>query len=208
MRAIAEVVSATVLDLVAQSLPLNTGEDSASTDKAKDRPRFGSFVKVDCANDSIKVIAIVNNIVTGPIDGVHRPSALGLTREQLHLEQPQIFSLLRTDIHASIIGYIKNGAGFEHLPPHPPEVHDFVYHATASDIDQVSQDFEFLRLLSTNANGPIDELLGASIREAYGARSKDDDFLLKAGEALSRLFRSDYDRLVSILRKIRPLRDV
>lgn len=200
MQAIAEVVSATVSSLVAQSLPSTASGGSGGLSK----PRFGSFLRVGSADKKTAIIAVVNDVLTGPIDGVHRPSAFGLSREELKAQQPQIFSLLRTDVHASIIGYIENGRAYQHLPPHPPEVHDFVYHATASDIERATSDFEFLRLLSQATVGSIDELLAAAIREAYQARRNDDAFLQQAGQAFSQLFRSDYERLVSVLKKIKP----
>jgi len=200
VQAIAEVVSATVSSLVAQSLPLTAGGDATGPHK----PRFGSFVRIGASDKKTAIIAVVNEVLTGPIDGVHRPSAFGLSREELRDQQPQIFSLLRTDVHASIIGYIENGRAYQHLPPHPPEVHDFVYPATTSDIERVTNDFEFLRLLSHATVGSIDELLAAAIREAYKARGKDETFLQQAGQAFSQLFRSDYERLVSVLKKIKP----
>ena len=200
MQAIAEVVSATVSSLVAQSLPSSAAGDSSTHHK----PRFGSFVRVASSDKKTAIIAVVSDVLTGPIDGVHRPSAFGLSREELRAQQPQIFSLLRTDVHASIIGYLENGRAFQHLPPHPPEVHDFVYHATTSDIERVTNDFEFLRLLSQATVGSIDEFLAAAIREAYQARGKDETFLQQAGQAFSQLFRADYERLVSVLKKIKP----
>jgi hypothetical protein len=197
VQAIAEVVSATVTDLVAQSL-------SSTQGGAPDKPRFGSFLAVGPSEKKARIIAVVNNVLTGPVDGVHRASAFGLSREELRNQQPQIFALLRTDVHASIIGFIEDGRAFQHLPPHPPEVHDFVYHATTSDIESVTSDFDFLRQLSYAADGPIDELLAATIREAYMARGNNEAFLHRAGQAFSQLFRSDYERLVSILKKIKP----
>ena len=197
MQAIAEVVSATVTNLVAQSLLSTQGD-------ASDKPRFGSFLAVGSREKKTRIIAVVNNVLTGPVDGVHRPSAFGLSREELRTQQPQIFALLRTDVHASIIGFIEDGRAFQHLPPHPPEVHDFVYHATTSDIERVTSDFDFLRQLSYAGDGPVDELLAATIREAFTARGNDEEFLHRAGQAFSQLFRSDYERLVSILKKIKP----
>ena len=198
-QAIAEVVSATVTGIVAQTLP----KDGAALEPSG-KPRFGSFLRVPSGKDGVSIIAVVHDVLTGPIDGVHRTSAFGLTREQLQSEQPQIFALLRTDIHASIIGYVKGSQSFCHLPPHPPEVHDFVHHATAHDITLITEDFDFLRLLSSLSTLPTDELLAAAIREAYVAGGKDHKFLERAGQSLCQLFRADYDRLVSILKKIRP----
>ncbi len=199
MQAIAEVISSSVTSFVAQSL-LQDGRLSFAADNA----RFGSFVTIESPGNDLKIIAVVNDVMTGPIDGVHRTSAFGLNREQLKLEQPQIFALLRTDLHAAIIGYQQGGKTFQYLPPRPPEIHDFVFSAQKQDIEAVTRDFEFLRLLAAVTSVPGDELLAAAVREAYSAKGKDRHFLLKAGQALSQLFRSDYERLVSVLRKIKP----
>lgn len=197
-NAIAEVVSATVYELVAQIF-VSSGQDNGA-----ENPRFGSFIRIESGSTNLKVIAVVNNVITGPIDGVHRATAFGLTRQELYKQQPQIFALLKTDINATIIGYLEGMRSFQYLPPHPPEVHDFVYHATKSDIDAVTESMDFLRLLSGAAPGICDELLAASVREAYLAKGKDSQFLYSAGQAFCQMYRNEYDRLVSMLKKIRP----
>ncbi len=195
--AIAEVVSSTASSVVAQCLPSNH-------QKSQQIPRFGSFIRIESSERDLSTIAVVNNVVTAPIDNVHRTSAFGLSREELRIQQPQIFSLLRTDIHACLIGFKNKEQSFRYLPPYPPEIHDFVYCASISDIDTCTKDFDFLRLLSSLSDGPLDELLAAAVREAYLAKDSDKKFLLQAGQSLSQLYRGDYDRLVSILRKINP----
>ena len=199
MQAIAEVVSSSVTSVVAQSL---TRDDELSL--SDNRARFGSFVKIASGSDDLEIFAVIHDVVTGPIDGVHRTSAFGLNREQLRQEQPQIFALLRTDLHAAIIGYKQRTKAYQHLPPRPPEVHDFVYVADKKDIEAMTADFEFLRLLAAVPTVPADELLAAAVREAYSAQGQQKTFLIKAGQALSQLFRSDYERLVSVLKKIKP----
>jgi hypothetical protein len=168
------------------------------------KPRFGSYLTVDCPETSIKVYAVLYNVITGPQDNVHKPFALGMTRERLKVEQPHIFSLLRTELHAVIIGYRQSGIIHQYLPPYPPDVHDFVYQTEASEIEELTEGFEYLRLLTTVSSVPVDELLAAAVREAYRARDNDYDFLVSAGQALSNLLRADYDRLLCVLQKIRP----
>jgi hypothetical protein len=199
LQAIAEVVSSSVTAVVAQSLSQDR-ELSLSDDRA----RFGGFVKIASGSDDLEIFAVIHDVVTGPIDGLHRTSAFGLNREQLRQEQPQIFALLRTDLHAAIIGYKQGKKAYQHLPPRPPEVHDFVYAADKKEIEAMTADFEFLRLLAAVPTVPADELLAAAVREAYAAQGERKSFLLKAGQALSQLFRSDYERLVSVLKKIKP----
>lgn len=148
---------------------------------------------------------------------MHKPSALGLTRDQLRVEQPHIFALLKTEVHAQIVGYLdwSDKAIYQHLPPQPPEVHDFVYSASQEEVFKLSSEFEFLRLLNGVTSVPADELMAACVREAARARAQTYDsaaeaeqastaYLIEAGRAISQLFRSDYERMLSIVRKIKP----
>ncbi|CAN5339546.1 HAS-barrel domain-containing protein [soil metagenome] len=175
------------------------------------KPRFGSFVRVDSPENDISIFAIVFNVITNPPDSVHKPSALGLTRDQLRVEQPHIFALLKTEVHAQIVGYLDwaDKAIYQHLPPQPPEVHDFVYSASKEEVLKLSSEFEFLRLLNGVTSVPADELMAACVREAARARTESDSeqstaYLIEAGRAISQLFRSDYERMLSIVRKIKP----
>lgn len=196
---LAEVISSSITGVVAQCLM--SSDKDGMPEAAK--PRFGSFLKISTAN-KIDVLTVVHNVITGSPDAVHHPWALGLSREQLREEQPHIFSLLRTEVHAVVIGHKERGEVYQHLPPIPPEVHDFVYQASEEEIRQVTQGFDFLRLISTVTTVPQDELAAASIREAYKAHGEEYSFLVEAGQALSHIFKNDFDRLVAILRKIRP----
>ncbi len=196
---IAEVISSSITGVVAQCLMSADKDGMPETSK----PRFGSFLKIRTSGN-IDVLSVVHNVITGSPDAMHQPWALGLSREQLREEQPHIFSLLRTEVHAVVVGYIDRGEVYQHLPPVPPEVHDFVYPASDEEIRKVTQGFDFLRLVATVTTVPQDELAAASIREAYKANGKEYSFLVEAGQALSHIFKNDFDRLVTILRKIRP----
>lgn len=195
---IAEVTASSITDFVAECLP----ENKDVADLAP-KPRFGSFLKV-LTHDQRSIFAVAYNVKTGPHDSIHKPAALGLTREELRLQQPHIFSLLRTEVVAILVGHGFRDQIYQHLPPQPPDVHDFVYPATSEEIRSLTRDFEFLRLLAYVKEVPSDELMAATIREAHRALGSDDDFLLAAGRALSTMMRSDYDRLLTVLRKIKP----
>ncbi|MBS2009810.1 MAG: hypothetical protein JST01_22340 [Cyanobacteria bacterium SZAS TMP-1] len=207
---LAEVLTSSITGLTAETLPekLNQGQPAA-------RPKFGSFVKVASPENGIDIFAVVFDVVTNPPDSVHKPSALGMSRDRLRLEQPHIFALLKTHMQAAIIGYRdiaeKPGAGeegaiFQHLPPQPPDVHDFVYEASRQEVISLTSNFEFLRLLAHINSVPTDELIAAAIRRSATARVDGgaDIYLIEAGRAIAQLFRSDYDRMVSIVKKIRP----
>ena len=194
---VAEITASSITGFQAECLP---GEGTPSDLPPK--PRFGSFLRVESSDTSI--FAVAYNVITGPQDSVHKPSALGMTREELRLEQPHIFSLLKTEVHALLVGHGSDARIYQHLPPHPPDVHDFVYQATQEEIRELTSNFEFLRLLLNVSEIPSDELIAATIREAHLALGKDPTFLVEAGRALSNIMRSDYDRLLTILKKIRP----
>lgn len=196
---IAEVISSSITGVVAQCLMTSDKDGMPETLK----PRFGSFLKILTDSD-VAVLGVVHNVITVSPDSVHQPWALGLSRDQLREEQPHIFSLLRTEVHAVVVGFIERGEVYQHLPPIPPEVHDFVYPAADEEIRKVTQGFDFLRLIATVTTVPQDELAAASIREAYKANNEEYSFLVEAGQALSNIFKNDFDRLVTILRKIRP----
>ncbi len=202
MKAIGEVLSSSITELVAECWQQQN--DSGFAPDLPERPRFGSFLRVTSADNALNIFAVVCDVSTGPHDSTHRPTALKMTRDQLRMEQPHIFALLRTEIYATVIGY-SNGAVYRTgLPPHPPEVHDFVYKAIDEEVAAITEDLDFVRLLSRVSRVPSDELIAATIREACSARGGDYDFLVQAGQSLAQTFRDDYDRLSSVLRKIRP----
>lgn len=215
---LAEVLTSSITGLVAETIKNSAGNSSNVGSSGKVlKPRFGSFVRVDSPENDISIFAIVFNVITNPPDSVHKPSALGLTRDQLRVEQPHIFALLKTEVHAQIVGYLdwSDKAIYQHLPPQPPEVHDFVYSASQEEVLKLSSEFEFLRLLNGVTSVPADELMAACVREAARARAQTYDsaaeaeqastaYLIEAGRAISQLFRSDYERMLSIVRKIKP----
>jgi hypothetical protein len=197
--AIAEVLSSTITTVIAQT---STHDEI----RGQVKPRFGSFLTIASDDSDLRIFAVVYNVIAGAPDSVHKPLAMGMTRDQLRSEQPHIFSLLRTEVHGAIVGYEKNGIVYQHLPPHPPDVHDFVFPSTIEQITELTQSFDFLRLLLHISSVPADELLAATIREAQQTTGRSEQFLIAAGQSLSQLLQNDYDRLLSLLRKIRPSR--
>jgi len=202
LKPVAEVINSSITEFKAECLG-GGGLDFPV------KPRFGSFLKVGEPDAPLHIFAVTFNVLTGPLDNVHKPSALGLTRAQLQIEQPQVFSLLKTEVSACIVGHSQNGKIYTHLPPQPPDVHDFVFEAKGDEVALLTKDFEFLRHLAQITQVPDDELLSATIREAcalaYGQdRLLERDFLVGAGRFLSNSYRADYDKLLSVLKKIRP----
>ena len=199
MAAIGEVLSASIKGFIAESWRLT--DDFKSSDEA---PHFGSFLKSRSEETGVTVYGVVYDIVTGPRDQHHKPVALQMTRDELRREQPQIFSLLKTEWHVACIGYRQERSAQCSLPPQPPQVHDFVFVLDREEVVELTESLEFLRLVSLAPGAMQDELVAAAIRSAAKARHEEYQYLVDAGQHLSKLFREDYERLGSVLRKIHP----
>ena len=184
---IGEVIESSTTEFIAESRALNGA------------PPFGAFVKV--VSDPITIIGLVFNVFTHSIEPNRRPTAYGKTEEELRLEQPQIFELLKTEFQAIVLGYQDDGGVRQLLPPHPARIHSFVYPCLEPDIQAFTSSSDFLRTILNTSRVPADELLIATIRSAYGAHGH-QEYLIQTGKELSRLIRDDYDRLSSIIRRI------
>lgn len=199
MAAFGEVLSSTITSLTAQCW-----QDDDVTQAPNMVPRFGSFIMADSVELGILVYAVVFDVIAGPQDNIHKPAALRLSREELRAEQPQIFALLKTEVHAAIVGYSERGRFEPGLPPHPPQVHDFVYPTSKEEVRKVTEDLDFVRLISGVTSVPTDELIAATIKEAGKAYPDEYEFLVRAGQSLAQNLEGDYNRLASVLRKIKP----
>ena len=200
----AEIIETTTTEFLAQCLE---PEDLSFPPM----PPFGSWVCAVDEESGNQVYAVVYHATTMPIDSVHRAVALGLSLEALREEQPQIFSMLKTEFRAAIVGFKEksvnigtNGRVYQYLPPRPPQIHQAVNHCQAEEIIQFTEELDFLRTLLFISGAPVDSLAAAAIRGVYQLRKTDREWLIKAGRHLSMLLKDDYDRLRYILSQIHP----
>lgn len=186
---------------IAEVIESSTTEFAAQARELHGSPPFGTFVK---AGTSPTCFAMIYTISTGSTDPNRRPIAYGKTEEQLRKEQPQIFELLRTEIRAKIVGYADEYGIQQLVPPQPPKLHSFVFTCTTEEVQAFTQRFEYFRTLLGIGGTLNDELLIAAIQQSCGCQAQAArSCLIRAGKELSRLLRDDYDRLESILRRIR-----
>ena len=162
-------------------------------------PPFGSFVKT--APESV-IYGLVYNASTRSIEPNRRATAYGKTEDELRMEQPQIFELLKTEFEAATIGYLAEEGTRQVLPPHPPHIHSFVYPCTEAEVKALTGNGDFLRSILSSPRLPADDLIIAAVRNAWHARSYDMPYLVSLGKDLCRLVRDDYDRLSSLMRRI------
>ncbi|MCY7390819.1 MAG: hypothetical protein LH647_04760 [Leptolyngbyaceae cyanobacterium CAN_BIN12] len=203
---IAEVIETSTAEFLAQCLDPDDLSFPAM-------PPFGSWVKSAEEESDNQVYAIVYYASTSPIDSVHRARALGLSLQELREQQPQIFAMLKTEFRAAIVGFepysarnsgVKPDASviYQHLPPRPPQLHQAVYQCDADEILRFTDRLDFLRTLLQMNGVPVDALVAAMLREVYGLRRADRDWLVQAGRMLSLYLKDDYDRLRTILSQV------
>ncbi len=156
------------------------------------------------------VYALVYGANTASLEANRRPSALGFADEdEMRLQQPQIFELLRTEFSGLLIAYSEGGDKplRRHLPPLPPRIHSRVYPCSSEETRLLTEDLSFLRGLLLPSGGalagvPSDELAAACLRVARDVQADDQAFLLRAGRTLATLLATDYERLQAILRNV------
>ncbi len=185
---IAEVVESSTTLFVAECRELHVS------------PAFGSFVRVE---STPSIYGVVFQVLTHSMEPNRRVTAYGKTEEELRLEQPQIFELLKTEIRVLVVGFRDEAGGIrQFLPPQPPRIHSFVYACSPAEVREFTVQTDYLRTLLGVPGLPADELLIASTRAALGANGGDEGFLLRTCKEIAMLFCEDYGRLTSILRRI------
>ncbi len=195
---LAEVVATSTTEFLAQCLEPDNLDFPLM-------PAFGSWVKSQ-QDENSEVIAygVVYHATTAPIDSVHRAVALGLSLQELREQQPQIFAMLRSEIKVVLLGFSSVGNIYQHLPSQPPQIHQAVYGCEDSEIENFTEELNFIRTLVQMTNAPVDELIAAVLRNVYQVRKCDRNWLVQAGRKLSILLKDDYDRLGAILGQVHP----
>ena len=184
-----EVIESSTADMVAEARELDAA------------PPFGSFVHTDA---DFPTVGVVFNTTTQSIEPNRKAVAFGMSAQELRMQQPQIFELLRTHFQVHLLGYMDGADPVHVLPPQPAPVHSFVYECDDELVRTWTAGEEYLRSLlnSQSQRLPVDDLVIAVVRRTLRAHEAAADFGLRTGKQLARLLRDDYDRLSSILRRI------
>ncbi|WP_121969719.1 HAS-barrel domain-containing protein [Leptolyngbya sp. BC1307] len=196
---IAEVIETSTTEFLAQCLEPEDLSFPAM-------PPFGSWVKAYDEEADNQIYGVVYHATTSPLDSVHRARALGMSLDELREQQPQIFAMLKTEFRVAIVGFVPLATQrtYQHLPPRPPQVHQAVHCCEPDEVISFTEELDWLRTLLQVSGVPTESLAAAAIREVYGLRDLDRDWLVRAGRTVSVLLKDDYDRLRMILSQIHP----
>ena len=199
----------TTIEYAGEVIESSTSELVAEARELDAAPAFGSLVHVEA---DFSTVGVVFNISTQSIEPGRRAMAFGMSANDLRMQQPQIFELLRTHFQVHVLGYMEGADPVQVLPPQPAPVHSFVHECDDELVKQWTASDEYLRnLLNRPAQRlPADDLVIALVRRALRAHDgvretapeTAREFGMRTGKQLARLLRDDYDRLGSILRRI------
>ena len=168
-------------------------------------PPFGALL---CSTVERRTIyAVVYQVATTGIDPGSWPVVRGHTglRDQaIYDANPDLAQVLRTDVSALIVGFHDGPMLLQVLPPDPPPLHWTVYECDAEICRAFGADTAYLRSLVDAVQAPSDELIGAHVRLMDSYAGAGDAYLPRAGRELAELLRSDYQRLRSIIERVRP----
>ncbi|RJP30180.1 MAG: hypothetical protein C4527_10200 [Candidatus Omnitrophota bacterium] len=162
-------------------------------------PAFGSFIQVGV---EICRIGVVYNVETTSIDPNRRPSALGLSEEQLQRSYPQLSSLLRSQFQALLIGWLSDNRFVYGLPQTPPSLHAQVQPCRDEVIRCISRDLGFLRLIYASGKSATEDLLLGVCRSIIEAHERKRTEAVRVGKAVSELYRDDYDTLKRFITRL------
>jgi hypothetical protein len=192
-------------DRAGEVIEASTTEFTAQCYELYCSPSLGCLVKT--GDGSIEQYGIVYNTVTSGIEPGRRPVARGkdeASEDGIYRSSPQLLKLMRTEFSSLVAGYREEDRIFHYLPPRPARIHSFVRECGDDEIREFSRSFDFLNIIiNSGISVPVEEVVAASLRRMSRVYDEPQQFLIAAGKELAVLMGSEYNRLKSILGKIK-----
>lgn len=167
-------------------------------------PQFGDLVKVPLP-DETDIFGLIYDVQVRDDPAVRQLILVGEMEAEAVLDQREN-RLVPIEISVLVVGYQRDGALIQGLPPQPPVSLDVLTLCGEADLQRFSQQLDYLRLVLNAAQIPADELIIANLRRAADTYPPETrrQFLVNAGRELARLLSFDLVRLDAILKRIKP----
>jgi hypothetical protein len=167
-----------------------------------DLPVFGSFCKSEAQRGQSNVIGLIYDISIED-DEFARQMAIAEKLEPENIADQQA-RLLPVEISALSVGYLRGDRYIQTLPPQPPISMAPIYSLSTEEIHAFTSKLDFIPLILSASQLPVDDLLVAAIHQAAGTRSVDEQrsFLLEAGRECARWLARDLTRLEGVIHKL------
>ncbi|MBN1644195.1 MAG: hypothetical protein JW856_05205, partial [Dehalococcoidales bacterium] len=153
------------------------------------------------------IYGIVCQAGTAGIEPGRRPIARGkdeASEEAVYQSNPQLTKLLRSEFQVLVVGHRAGDKIYQYLPSVPAHIHSFVHLCANEEVGEFSQSFDFLGILtSTRLPVSIEDVIAAALREMSKAQPDPHAFLVAGGKALTSILSGDYQRLKTILMRLK-----
>jgi len=166
-----------------------------------DLPSFGAFCKIEAQHGHSQVIGLIYDISIEDDEFARQMAAAeNLSPEQI--SDHQYNRQVPVEFSALAIGYQRDDQFHYNLPPQPPLTLAPIRALTPAERTAFTQRLDFIPLILSAPNLPVDDLLTAALRQAAQDRSGIDRkrFLLQAGRECARLLDRDLSRLHVVVR--------
>jgi len=172
-----------------------------------DEPAFGMLVKAEPRSSTRECIYGLLYDVHIDDDPLIRQLVLADTMTDEMINDQRHNRIVPVEMNVLAIAYRDYSGVIRHaLPPRPPLSLDPVYLCSAEEILEVTQRFDYFRLVLNASDAPAEQLLAANLIMAAGVRPENEQypFLVMAGRELARLMSSNLERLDYLLRLVYP----
>lgn len=190
---------------IGEVIESSSAEFTAECYELYDIPPLGGLVKVNAP--PLEIYGIVCQSGTAGIETGRRPIARGkeeASEDAIYQTSPQLVKLLRSEFRVIVVGYQSEGKIYQYLPSKPVHIHSFVQVCSPEEIKHFSQSFEFLGILAfAHIDFSMEELIAATLREMSRVQSDPRAFLVASGKILTNVLSGEYQRLKTILARLK-----
>ncbi|MCH2539437.1 MAG: hypothetical protein MK000_03675 [Anaerolineales bacterium] len=169
-------------------------------------PLFGDFVKAPAQHGQSEVIGLISDILIED-DPFVRQLIAAPDLPEAYIQDQRKNRQVPIEVSVLTIGYRRNNAVFQELPPQPPMTLDYIQRCEPEEIATFTGSHDYFALIINTPDTSADELLPAALQRAAKARPADERrfFMLQAGKELARLLANDLPRLNTLLRRIQVI---
>jgi hypothetical protein len=168
------------------------------------KPAFGSVVKAQSRGDDRTIVYGLLYDMHIDDDPMVRQLVLADAVSEETIRDQHHHRIVPVEMSILSVAY-RDSVSIRHsLPPRPPLSLDPVFLCNPEEIREITDRFDYFRLVLTNSQVPAEQLLAANLLIAAGTRPESEqyDFLVRAGREAARLLTGDMGRLDNLLRLI------
>lgn len=168
------------------------------------KPAFGSVVKTQPRGDNQAIVYGLLYDMHIDDDPMVRQLVLADAVSEETIRDQHHHRIVPVEMNILSVAY-RDSVGIRHsLPPRPPLSLDPVFLCNPEETREITERFDYFRLVLANSQVPAEQLLAANLLLAAAIRPESEqyEYLVRAGREAARLMSGDMGRLDNLLRLI------